>query len=173
MAKAKKVGYAAYRLSPLKKITDLAKQIRKKNPSMKYTDAVKKAGAQYRAGKTAAPAARKAAPKKKPAVKKYKSKQMAKASPSKQGALFGASNNAIGSTYSYNVSVRNGAESKIKDLSFAIAANKKKLATKISQKEKMQIRIQNGLMRDSISNLKKTIRLMNTAIVKYGSAITK
>jgi hypothetical protein len=94
MAKAKKIGYAAYRLSPLKKITDLAKQIRKKNPNMKYLDAVKKAGAEYRKGKTAKPspvkrkaAAKKKAPVRKAAVKKTAKKRTAPAV--KQGALFG------------------------------------------------------------------------------------
>lgn len=72
---AKKVGYAAYRLSPLKKITDQAKQIRKKNPGIAWADAIKKAGAIYR-GEAKAPAAKKAAVKK-PAVKKAAPKKKA------------------------------------------------------------------------------------------------
>jgi hypothetical protein len=99
MPSKKTVGYAKYRLSPLKKITDLAKQIRKKNPSMKYTDAVKKAGAQYRAGVTAKPAAKKktavkGSAAKKAVVRKVKAKKTArkKTTPVSQGKLFGLSN---------------------------------------------------------------------------------
>lgn len=95
MAKSKKVGYAAYRLSPLKKITDQAKRIRKAHPNMKWTDAVAKAGKQYKSGKVSAvpkPAAhKKSAHKKAAAPKKVARKKVAhKKTPAvKQGALFG------------------------------------------------------------------------------------
>jgi len=48
---AKKVGYANYRFSPLKKITARAKALRKAKPSMPWTDAIKKASAEHNIGK--------------------------------------------------------------------------------------------------------------------------
>lgn len=67
---SKKVGYAKYRLSPLKKITDEAKRIRKSNPNMKWTDAIKRAGAIYRGGTVAKKAvSKKRTVRKKAAVK--------------------------------------------------------------------------------------------------------
>lgn len=47
----KKIGYAKYRLSPLAKITTEAKKLRKANPNMKWSDAVKKASSAYNNGK--------------------------------------------------------------------------------------------------------------------------
>lgn len=86
------MGYAKYRLSPLKKITDEARRIRAQHPKMKWKDAVKKAGAKYR-GEAKTPKAKKrvAAKKvihKKVAVKRKKSARK-KTSTVKQGALFG------------------------------------------------------------------------------------
>lgn len=84
MAIKKKVGYANYRLSPLKQITDQAKKLTAKNPKLKWVDAIKKAGAIYRggskkvAGKKVAGkkvAAKKVAAKKRLAVKKTVTKK--------------------------------------------------------------------------------------------------
>ncbi len=96
MATKKKVGYAAYRLSPLKQITSAAQAMRKKQPSMPWKTAVAKASAQYNNG-TIKKTASKSAPKKKAAVRKVvvrkvKAKKTAKKKTSaavKQGALFG------------------------------------------------------------------------------------
>jgi len=46
--KKKRVGYAAHRFDILKSITDDAKKLRAKKPDLKWTDAVKQAGAAYR-----------------------------------------------------------------------------------------------------------------------------
>jgi hypothetical protein len=99
MAKAKKVGYAAYRLSPLKKITNAAQAMRKKNPSMPWKDAVAKASKQYNNGTLKNTAVKKPAPKKKAAVKKAAVRKVKAAKTAKrktpavkQGALFGLSN---------------------------------------------------------------------------------
>ena len=58
---ATKIGYAKYRLSPLKKITDEAKRIRKAKPSMQWKDAVKQAAKKYNLGAKAAPIKKKVA----------------------------------------------------------------------------------------------------------------
>jgi hypothetical protein len=75
----KKIGYAKGRTDILKKITGEAKKMRAKNPSMKWTDAVKKAGALYRKSEpvkkpVVANNKRKAAPKKSVAKKVAKKK---------------------------------------------------------------------------------------------------
>jgi len=46
----KKIGYAKFRLNPLKKITALAKKIRAKKPAMKWTDAIKQASKSVKIG---------------------------------------------------------------------------------------------------------------------------
>lgn len=77
MATAKKVGYAAYRLSPLKAITAAAKKLYKTGKYAKWTDAVKAASKGIKPTKTATKksAVKKAVPKKKAAVKKAVTQQ--------------------------------------------------------------------------------------------------
>lgn len=47
---AKKLGYAPYRIAPLKKITSEAKRIREQNPRKSWKSAIKEAGKKYRLG---------------------------------------------------------------------------------------------------------------------------
>ena len=154
MAAKKSVGYAKYRLSPLKKITDLAKQIRKQHPNMKYTDAVKKAGVQYRAGKNAKPSPRKAAPKKKAAVKKVHHKKTAhkKTPAAKQGQLFG-----IGGTSMY--SVRDNFERDIKNTLIYIDQMKKNKALSPTERKKWI-----GKYKKHLQSLREQLRKQNAMI---------
>lgn len=105
----KKIGYAAYRLSPLQKITAEAKKIRAKNPSMKWVDAVKKASKQYNAGSTAKPAAKpKPVAKSKPATKKVVKKVAKKkvAGIGEAGKRTAAVNNSIDQLRKYGELIR-------------------------------------------------------------------
>lgn len=68
---AKKLGYASYRTSPLKKITAEAKRIKKSSPGKSWKTAVKEAGKKYRTGKLGAVKSRKTATaKRKPAKRR-------------------------------------------------------------------------------------------------------
>jgi hypothetical protein len=70
---AKKLGYASYRISPLKRITAEAKRIKKSSPGKSWKSAVKEAGKKYRTGQLGAVKARKTAkPKRKPAKRTRK-----------------------------------------------------------------------------------------------------
>lgn len=65
---AKKLGYASYRIAPLKKITTEAKRIRKQHPTKSWKSAVKEAGKKYRLGKIGAKPHKKKAAKKRTSV---------------------------------------------------------------------------------------------------------
>lgn len=133
---AKAVGYAKYRTNHLKQITNRAKQIRKGHPSMKWTDAIKKASAER--SKHPAPRSEKKAAKRVSGIRVTKTKKVTV------------------SGLPTLTQTRNYYESEIRRTSAAIEKYKKD-KTPVGKKALK-------IYRDHLRNLKKSLREQNSII---------